>query len=148
MQRYFTERAYIWSGGCHLGLVKGSKAWRERKKRPRSRGEAWWRVTGKGKRKKNILPTPPLPSTPSFSRLNPLLCATPIWPPNTRRTKLSNTYASAVWHAVGTVYRVLNTGFVIYRKSSNMTRTFAILLAMFFIAFSLDGRFVSWPQAH
>ena len=40
------------------------------------------------------------------------------------------------------IYCVLNTVFVIYRKRSNMRRAFVIFLAICFIAFSLNSRFV------
>ena len=40
------------------------------------------------------------------------------------------------------VYSVLNTVFVISRKRSIMRRAFVIFLAISFLAFSLDGRFV------
>ena len=40
------------------------------------------------------------------------------------------------------IYHVLNIDIINYRKSSNMRRAFAIFLAICFISFSLDGRFV------
>ena len=44
------------------------------------------------------------------------------------------------------VYSVLNTVFVISRKRSIMRRAFVIFLAISFLAFSLDGRFVYFDQ--
>ena len=44
------------------------------------------------------------------------------------------------------VYCVLNTALIIYRKRSNMRHAFVIFLAICFMAFSLDSRFVYSPR--